>query len=176
MNFAEVRKIKGQREGQYPKKLDIFATFADPIQGCSYNKNQKLVCKTHLIDDANEKHLVTLYVKEPIPPNMVNQRQLFKIYAFDGNYQQKTYVGYAGLWQDRPQSSPQTPPQARQATNAQYMTQQDALAMLDKLVGFVASLGPIHQQPAPPPPQQYQPNPDYEENPQQVDDSDPIPF
>jgi hypothetical protein len=179
VNFAEVRKIKGQRENNFPKKLDMYATFAEPIEGCSYNRNQKLVCKTKLIDDMNEKHLVTLYVKQPIPPNMANQRQLFKIYAFDGTYGpgNNPYEGYAGLWQDRPQSTPTTSSQPAQGTNSPNMTQQDALAMLDKLVGWVASMRPQAPPPQAPPQQQAQggqPNPNYDENYQPPDDS--IPF
>jgi hypothetical protein len=178
VNFAEVRKIKGQREGQWPAKASMFATFTE-IGGLSYNQNQKPVCKCKLTDDMNETHLVTLYVKQAIPPNMLNQRQPFKLYAYDGNYQQKSYVGYAGLWQDRPQSAPTTPQNAPQSTNAPTGGIGQALALCNQLRAVIASMGQQAQQSAPPqdnlPP--YQPDNEFpDEYCHQPDDDQNVPF
>lgn len=119
MNFAEVRNIKGQKdESNFPRKLDMFATFTE-IQGLSYNTNGTGVVKCKLRDETGETHPVTIYRKEPIPGQMMNQRAQFSIYSYDGNYQNKQYIGYAGLWNDRANvNQPQTPPQsAPQPTN-----------------------------------------------------------
>jgi len=127
MNFAQVRQIKGQKdEKNYPKKLDIFGVLKE-IGGTYFNTNQTPCSKCKITDDMNEQHSVTILKTIPAT-NLLNTRQAFRIYSFDGNHQGTPYVGYSGFWVDNPQrheSSPQQPPQASQQAAQRPSTPQN---------------------------------------------------
>jgi len=118
MNFQTVRQFKGQKDDNgYPVKVDMIGVFEE-IGGGAYTPNQKLYCDCKIRDTAQEKHKVRLYVKELIPPGLLNKECSFSISAYDGEYQGKPYVGYSGFWNDkvipRPQNNPQGQPQRPQ--------------------------------------------------------------
>ena len=123
MNFQEILKIKGQKDNKgYPQKLDMFGTL-NQIGGVYFNQNGTECSKCVITDTAGEKHNVIL-MKDIPATNLLNTRQGFSIYSYDGNYQGKVYIGYSGFWvanpqrhQQSPQNAPQTHQNAPQSTN-----------------------------------------------------------
>jgi hypothetical protein len=125
MNFAAVRQFKGRRdEKNFPLKVDMFGQLTE-IGGTFFNDNKTACAKCKIVDDMNEAHNVRLMTTIPAM-NLLNTRQAFSIYAYDGTYQGNAYVGYSGFWKDNvarqqsPQSSPQRPqnrPQSTQGPN-----------------------------------------------------------
>jgi len=126
MNFQAIQQIKGQKEGNYPKRLDMYAVLNE-IKGLYYNTNQTPCTDCVITDTVGEKHKVIIYKDGP-PARLIGTQQVFSLYAYDGTYtdkitgQQKSYTGYSGFWVDNPQrhqqagqqsssQTPQTPPQ-----------------------------------------------------------------
>lgn len=125
MNFAAVDQCKGQMDGQYARKTQVFATFTE-VGGQALTSNQKPTVKVKLTDDQGASHTVHLYGNTLPNANMLNQRSCFDLSAFDGQGQGGPYVGYQGFWnssvqtnQQPAQNQPQQPaPQNRQPANA----------------------------------------------------------
>ena len=188
MNFQAIRQIKGQQDGNFPAKLEMFGTFTE-IGPAKLSRNNKPCCKCKITDDTNEAHNVTLYGDMP-PTKLLGTQCLFSLSAFDGEFtddktgQQKQYTGYSGFWdmiqqpQQAPQSSPQAPQSPPQRPNvAQGGDISDAriLALAERILKCMESLcfpNTTSQRPTQP----SGPNPDYVgDDPSSADDED-IPF
>lgn len=198
MNFNAVDQAKGQKDGQYPQKIDMYGTLVE-IGGTYFNQNQTPCSKCKIVDDNQIKHNVTILKTIPAT-NLLNTRQAFSLYAYDGNYQGKPYVGYSGFWVDNPQrhqqapqgaaQSPQNRPQSTQApqggTNAEdcraiawnaacsVAAQSSEMTTDDIEQLAIAGAHFIATGQAKPVGQDGQPNPDYDPNYQPP--SDDIPF
>lgn len=187
MNFQAVRQIKGQKDGDFPKKVDMIGVFVE-IGGVAYNDKGTSFCDCRIQDMAQEKHKVRLYVKEALPAALLNTECSFSISAYDGGYQGKPYVGYSGFWNatvvQRPaqgQVTPYQPPQAQQMPPQQANSSQGVditaqfLKLANRLVDAIehVSHGNATFQP---PTQPSGPNPDYVgDNPPPPED-DEVPF
>jgi hypothetical protein len=169
--FQEIRNTLGQKEqnSDYQLKTTVSALIKK-VKKLEYNPKTGNPGQSLLIFAGGEEEWIKLIGKfDELDSSYENRTFDFRIWPFQPDGSPKAYL-YA--WIQR-QSGTQTSPQPRQATNVPNMTQQDALAILDRLRAYIGSI----REPLPytaPPPQQYQPNPEYEENPQPPDDD--IPF
>jgi len=193
MNFQAIQQIKGQKDGNYPKRLDMYAVLNE-LKGTYFNANKTACHDCVITDTTGEKHKVTLYKDAPAV-NLLGTQQVFSLYAYDGTFtdkstgQQKSYTGYSGFWvanpqrhqqssQNAPRNPPQRPQQAAQAANAPpgIDTQSQILAMAERFLSAIEALIYPNANTTDRPTQPSGPNPDYVgDNPSPPQD-DSIPF
>lgn len=176
MNFQAIQQIKGQKDGNYPKRLDMYAVLNE-LKGVHLNSNKTQCHDCVITDTTGEKHKVTLYKDGP-PANLLNTKQVFSLCAYEGTFtdqqsgQQKSYTGYSGFWvanpqrhqqggQNSPQSAPQRPQQPAQASNAGagINIQAQFIALAERFIEAIEYV--VHGNIQPPPTQPSGPNLDY---------------
>lgn len=191
MNFQQVEQANGNL-------VTMFGAFTE-IGGTQYTSNRaaKAICKIR--DDTGETHTVHIYQgKGQLPgTQQLNQRCQFSLSTFQGTRPNGSYTGYSGFWNSGVQvnqSNQQAPPQ--QGLPPQKTKQDkpdwDAIAEGKVRHGIVcaaiqsgqikiADEGNIEYWKnyiinGEAKPQGGNPNPDYDENPEQSLGRDDIPF
>lgn len=158
--FQEIRNKLGQKDDKgYQVKTKVTAIIKR-VKNVEYSKASGKPGQSLLIEVNGEEEWIKLIGKfDALDGSFEGRNFEFLIWPFQPDGSPKSYL-YA--WIQR-QSGAQTPPQAHQATNTPAGGINHALALCDQLRLAIASLGG-------------QPNPQYEEKPQQVEESDLIPF
>ena len=115
-NFQAVREIIDQKnEAGFPETLAMVGVIKE-FKGEGINeKTSKPYKKVSIKDDSGELHNVTLRGTLP-SVSLAGQRAQFSISSYNGSYDNKSYIGYSGFWNDKvdvqQQSTQQAPSQA----------------------------------------------------------------
>ena len=120
MNFAQVRAVQGQMDGQWPAKITMLARFGEGTGVVGQTKAGKPQCKCTLTDDAGESQTVYLSGQDIPTPAMMGQRAEFKLNTFQG----QGGTGYGGWWQSKTNVNQQ--PQGQAPAQNSYPPQQPA--------------------------------------------------
>jgi hypothetical protein len=164
--IAMLKELDAGTKGLATEGKVVYCKPRKHLQGTSQKtgKDYDFYSQFIIIEDVNE-HSIVVDLSDSLE---VQKGQSIKVYKgllkpHVDNKGNNTVKLSAQLVQDGSQGSPQTPPEARQATNTPAGGINHALALCDQLRTAIAGLGGG-------------PNPHYDEKPSQVPEGDDIPF